>query len=316
MGYQRYAGQREQPGDDKALVERAHDRLARAESDEERADDGRDDADAADGKGISHHSEQRVGAGGAKKDRRQHHGSDRRHGVGLEQVGRHPGAIADIVADIVGDGRGIARIILGNAGLDLADEVAAHVRPLGEDAAAETREDRDQRRAEAECHERVDDGAVVGRHMARADEKTEIERDAEERQASDQQPSDGAGFERQLEPIGERTDRRLGGAHVGAYGHVHADEAGCPREYRADQESNRHRGAEEIRKDEEDHDSDHADRGVLALEISLRAFAHGRGDLLHPRAAWISREYGADRPDGVEDSEHATKDDQPKSGHC
>ncbi len=240
MGDQRYAGEREHAGDDEALVERAHDRLARAESDEERADDGRNDADAADGKGISHHPEERVGAGGAKKDRRQHHGSDRRHGVGLEQVGRHPGAVTDIIAYIVGDGRGIARIILGNAGLDLADEVAAHVRPLGEDAAAETREDRDQRRAEAECHESVDDGAVVGRHMARADKKTEIEGDAEERQASDQQPGDGAGFERQLEPICERTDRRLGGAHVGAYGHVHADEAGYPREYRADQESNRH----------------------------------------------------------------------------
>ena len=62
---------------------------------------------------------------------------------------------------------GIARIVLGNAGLDLADEVAADVGALGEDAAAETGEDRDQRGAEAERHQRVDDGAVIGRQMPR-----------------------------------------------------------------------------------------------------------------------------------------------------
>ena len=83
------------------------------------------------------------------------------HRIGLEQVGRHAGAVADIVADVVGDGRRVARIVLGNAGLDLADEVAADVGALGEDAAAETGEDRDQRGAEAERDQRVDDDAVV-----------------------------------------------------------------------------------------------------------------------------------------------------------
>src|SRR6266436_2666586 len=80
-----------------------------------------------------------------KEDRGQYHGGDRGHRVGLEQVGGHAGAIADIVADVVGDGGGVARIVFGNTGLDLADEIAADVGALGEDAAAETREDRDQR---------------------------------------------------------------------------------------------------------------------------------------------------------------------------
>ena len=43
---------------DKALVERAHDRLASAEPHEERADDRRDDAGAADGERIGHHGHQ------------------------------------------------------------------------------------------------------------------------------------------------------------------------------------------------------------------------------------------------------------------
>ena len=98
-----------------------------------------------------------------EEDRRQHHGGDGRHRVGLEQVGRHAGAVADIVADVVGDGRRIARIVLRDAGLDLADEIAADVGALGEDAAAETGEDRDQRGAETERDQRVDDGAVIGR---------------------------------------------------------------------------------------------------------------------------------------------------------
>ena len=45
--------------------------------------------------------------------------------------------------------------------------------------------------------------------------------------------------------------------------------------------------AQEIADDQENHDADDADRRVLALEIGLRALAHGGGDLLHPRRAGI-----------------------------
>ncbi len=69
--------------------------------------------------------------------------------IGLEQVGGHAGAVADVVAHVVGDRRGVARVVLGNAGLDLADQVGADIGALGEDAAAEPGEDRDQRGAEA-----------------------------------------------------------------------------------------------------------------------------------------------------------------------
>ena len=49
------ADQRQDAGGDQALVERAHDRLAGAELDEEGADDRGDDADAADGERTDHH---------------------------------------------------------------------------------------------------------------------------------------------------------------------------------------------------------------------------------------------------------------------
>ena len=85
----------------------------------------------------------------------QHHG-DRGDRVRLEEVGRHAGAVADVVADVVRDHGRVARIVLGDAGLDLADEVGADVGGLRVDAAAEPREDGDQRAAEGEADEVVD----------------------------------------------------------------------------------------------------------------------------------------------------------------
>ena len=85
-----------------------------------------------------------------------------------------------------------------------------------------------------------------------------------------------------LETAGERLGGRLSGAHVGAHRHVHADEAGRARQHRADREADRDQPAERQADDEEDDDADHADGGVLALEIGLRAFAHGGGNFLHP----------------------------------
>ena len=62
-----------------------------------------------------------------------------------------PGDVADVVADVVGDRGRVARVVLGDAGLDLADEVGADVGGLGVDAAADAGEQGDRRRAEPEC---------------------------------------------------------------------------------------------------------------------------------------------------------------------
>ena len=74
-------------------------------------------------------------------DCRENHCCYSRHHIGFEQVGRHAGAIAHVVAHVVGDRCRVARIIFRNAGFHFADHVAADVRTLGEDAAAETGED-------------------------------------------------------------------------------------------------------------------------------------------------------------------------------
>ena len=109
-------------------------------------DDRTDDADGAD----DQRQQQALGAeGGLAEDERR----DQRDRVGLEQVGGHAGAVADVVADVVRDGRGVARVVLGDAGLDLADQVGADVRGLGEDATADTHEHGEQGATEAEALE-------------------------------------------------------------------------------------------------------------------------------------------------------------------
>ena len=104
-------------------------------------------------------------------------------------------------------------------------------------------------------------------------------------------------------------------AHVGAHRDVHADEAGGAGEHRADRKADGDQPAEREAEDDEDDDADNADGGVLALEIGLRAFAHGGGNLLHLGAAGIGAQHRTGRPDAIEDREHATADDHPQSVH-
>ena len=240
------------------------------------------------------------------EDHRRHH----RHRIGLEQVGGHAGAIADIVADVVGDGRRIARIVLGDAGLDLADEIGADVRALGEDAAAETGEDRDERGAEAERDQRVDRGAVRGAMAEDVGQNAEIAGDAEKREAGNEKPGHRAGAKGDVEAAGERFRRRLRGAHVGAHRDVHADEAGGARQDCADGEADRHRPRKQEPKDDEDDDADAGDGHVLSLEIGLRPLGDRAGNLLHARGAGVRRHEAGDRVDAIDDGKQPTDDNQ------
>ncbi len=269
------------------------------------------DADAADGQRKRHHGAERAGA--LEEDRCQHHRGDSGDRIRFEQVGRHAGAIADVVTDVVGDGGRVARVILGNSGLDLADKIAADVCTLGEDAATETGKDRDQRGAEPERHHGVHNRPIIERQAKAAGENREIDGHPEERETGDQKSGDGPGFEREFKAGSERRDRRLGGAHVGAHRDVHADEAGGARQDRADRKPHCDQPAEEVADDQEDHEADDANGRVLALEIGLRAFTHGGGNLLHPGIARVRLQHGLNRPDRIDNRQQAANDDQPQS---
>ena len=152
-------------------VERVHDRAAGPDPREEHADDRREDRDRAERERIE---VELVGL----ELRPDQHRCDRGHRVGLEEVGRHACAVADVVADVVRDHGGVTRVVLGDARLDLPDEVGADVGRLRVDAAAEPREDRDERATEGQPDE------VVDRRLRRvadgAGEHPVVARDAEQ----------------------------------------------------------------------------------------------------------------------------------------
>ena len=199
------------------LVERVHDRAAAAHAREPDPDHGGDDGDPADGE-----REERQPTGGKRRPKK--HDRDRRDRVGLEEVGCHAGAVPDVVADVVGDDGRVARVVLGDAGLDLPDEVGADVRGLGVDTAAEPREDGDQRAAEGKADQVVD--RVVLRDVEPAGEDSVVAGNPEEAEPDDEEAGDGARAESHVQRRGQAPLRRLGRADVRAHCDVHADEAG------------------------------------------------------------------------------------------
>ena len=256
------------------LVERVHDRAAASDAGEQGSEHRGEDGDAPDRQWIEPELT-REGPG------EEHHG-DRGDRVGLEEVGRHARAVADVVPDIVRDHGGIARIVLGDAGLDLPHEVGADVGRLRVDAAAETGEDRDEGAAEREPDEVLD--RRVGGVVEPVGEHPVVARHAEEPEPDDEEPRDRAcpegDVQRRLEPVA----RCLCRPHVGADGDVHADKAGGAGEHGPDEEPDGGAPAElvvEADQQERD-DGDDRDRLVLPTEVRGRAFLHGAGDLLHP----------------------------------
>ena len=272
-------GGREDGRDDHAAVEGVDDRvLSAADAREERPDHRGEDRDAAERERV----EPEVLL--AEADSEQHHG-DGRDRVRLEQVSRHARAVADVVADVVGDDRRVARIVLGDTRLDLPDEVGADVGGLRVDAAAESREDGDERAAEGEPDEVAHRG--LGRVADPVGEHPVVAGDAEEPEPDDEEAGDRAGAERDLERGLQALARCLGRAHVRAHRDVHADEAGQRREHGADQEPECGAPPELVveAEQEERHDRHDRDRRVLLAQIRRGALLDRARDLLHPLVA-------------------------------
>ena len=84
---------------------------------------------------------------------KHHRRQDGRH-VRTEKIGAHAGNVAHVVAYVIGDGRGIANVVFGNARFDLADQIGSDVGRFCINAAADAREQRDRFGAEREIPSR------------------------------------------------------------------------------------------------------------------------------------------------------------------
>ena len=308
IGQRQQHNQRQDAGDDKAAIHGAHDGIIRRQLHKVSADDGRHHANRTDGQRIEHaaHHHGRIGKG----NRRQHHGGNHRHRIGFEQISGHASAVADIIADIVSDGRGVAGVILRDAGFHLAHHIAANIRTLGEDAAAQARKNRNQRSAEAKRHQRINHRAAIGRITTKYRQDQEINSNTQQRQAGHQHPGDGARFKGDIQPGGERLNRGLRGAEIGAHRHIHADKARSTRKHRAKRKANGHHQAKAPGHQGE---KDHAHNGngaVLPLQIGRCAFLNGESNFLHPRRTGIARKHILGSDHTIGDGQRSKRDHQ------
>ncbi len=216
------ADNRRTAGDHQAAVQRLHDPVVRTELDVVGAEDRGQDADRADAK---RQHQQFVTHDAGEQDCRQQHGGHDGHRISLEQVGCHAGAVADVVAHVVRDHGRVAGVILRNTRFDLAHQIGAHVGALGEDAAAETGEDGDQRSAEAKRDHRFQHRTHIGIRPDALAQVEVIAGNAQQAQADDQQPGDGARLEGDVETGGQAAAGCLRGAHIGAHRDIHADDS-------------------------------------------------------------------------------------------
>ena len=235
--------------------------------------------------------------------------------VGLEEVGRHAGAVAHVVTHVVGDGGGVAGVVLGDTGLHFAHQVGADVGRLGEDTPADSHEQGEERGAEGEPDEDRGGRVLEDQHDGRG---------ADQAQADTEHAGHGAGPERDPQGTGHAAALRRGRrrADVAPHGDAHADEAGQAGEGGAEEEADdpveavllEAQGQVPVRLDhlgggEEDQDGerhhDDGDRAELALEERLGALLDGQGDLPHFGSSGIRSQHVAGQEETRRDTDDA-----------
>ena len=147
--------------------------------------------------------------------------ADEADGVGFKDIGGHPSAIADVIADIVGNGGGVTRVIFFELGFEFANEVCADIGGFGVDASAQTSEDADERGSEGEAGQAIDGGTEA--EPAGGDEVEGA--DGEKGQGDDEQAGDGSTVEGITQGGGPANGGGLGSANVGHNGDSHAGES-------------------------------------------------------------------------------------------
>ena len=219
----------------------------------------------------------------------------------LEQVRPAAGAVAHVVADEICDDRGISRVVLRDAGLDLADQIRPDIGGLRVDAASQLREERDEARAKSKANDGQDE--IVLRRGRREGAVPVIEdRDTREGEADDRKAGHGAAAKGDYEGVVEGFQGSRGGPDVRPDRDLHPDEAGEGGEGGPEGEgagrlqakldrvrfSRRHRGAEDgPREDDRQDDGDDRDAPVLPAQEGPSPLLDRGRDLPHPVVAGV-----------------------------
>ena len=181
-------------------------------------------------------------------------GRDDRAHVALEDVGAHAGDVAHVVADVVGNGGGVTRIVFGDTCFDLADQVSADVGSLGEDATAHTAKERNRAGAQTEGG-----NDLVGIFGGRPLNKEQVEEaQAEKAQARHGEAHDRATLECERQGLLWAFDRGLRSPGVGHRCDGHASPARTGRQNCADHIAD---CRERVQQDGDEHDHDEDEPG-------------------------------------------------------
>jgi hypothetical protein len=302
----------EDAGSNHALVQGAHDLAAFLGADYERAEHRGDDRQPA----QHHRVDDRVRPERFGREAAEQHGGDQGHRIGLEQVGRHAGAVTDVVADVVRDHGRVARVVLRDAGFHLAHQVRTDVRALGEDAAAQSREDGDQRTAERQAHQRVQRGVLT---QAQRLQRGVVARHAQQAQANHQHAGDRAAPKRHFQRGADAFACRLRSANVGAHGDEHPDVACQGGKHRANRKAHRGGPVQRRANHNEQNRAHQPDRAVLAVHVSFRTFLHGGSDLLHLLIARVLTQDPGRGQQAIDNGHDCRSQRQPERhliGHC
>ena len=265
-----------------------------AEVDGKNAENGGEDRDAADDEGVSEGSG--IGLAIAPEDGEvgYENTADEADGVGFKDIGGHPSAIADVIADVVGNGGGVTRVIFFELGFEFADKVGADIGGFGVDASAQTSEDADERGSESESGETVDGGTET--EPAGSDEIESA--NGEKGEGDDEEAGDGATVEGITQGGGTANGGGLGGANVGHDGDSHTCEASDEATGGADDKADSSGKIFQVADRSEKKKGDEGNGLELAVEIGSSPFLNGGRDFAHTFAAFGLAFDPDDEPEG------------------
>ncbi len=161
--------------------------LALAPAHKKRAYHAGNDAHAGEKEGQS-------GTFAAVKGQANGHRPDDGGDIRLEQVGTHAGDVAHVVADVVGNHRRVARIILRDVLLQLAHQVGAHIGSFGVDASPHAGKQRHRTGPKTEARHGADDPLKVATQQPL--QSSQGQDKAQGSKPDDGEPEDASAIER------------------------------------------------------------------------------------------------------------------------
>ena len=281
----------QQPGHGGRDVEATVDRLQAGLAGPRAGDhDAQDSGDGADGGNDEREDQTVLAEGGLSEDERGHQG----HRVGLEEVSGHTGAVAHVVAHVVGDGGGVAGVVLGIPVRPCRQD-HAHVGGLGEDATADPHEHGQEGGTEAEALQDGGSVATVDDHHDGGAQQAETHR---------RHADHTTGAEGDLHPAVTTAGPTGRGRHpdVGPDGEGHAEVADGSREAGADDEEDAAPEPDAAVPGKQEEQAEHEDdeqtkSPELAAQVRLGALLDRTGDGPHVLGALVRGQHlGAEEP--------------------